>query len=233
MIITLDGCAGSGKSSLAKLLADRLQFIYLNTGKMYRCLCAYLLAKEDGLFASVQRGEPFVVDMALLKDIDCSLEIIDDEMQIFLDDNSFDAQLNAAKTVQYVSQVAASPEVRAIVRKWQMDFADLATELDKGLVAEGRDMGSVIFPHAEKKYFFWADPKVRAKRRFAQLEDLNALEGRSESDVLREILARDSDDMSRDISPLVKPLHAIEVDTSEKTQEQVLAFLLEDLRQSS
>lgn len=225
MIVTVDGCAGSGKSTIAKLLASRLQFIYLNTGKMYRCLTSYLITKHPTLPTQFEKLAP-LIDADFLESIDCRLEITEQEMQIYLDQNDYLSELSSTATLQCVSQVAALAPVRAIVRHWQLEFSDLAKNLDRGLVAEGRDMGSVIFPCAEKKFFFWASAQVRSERRFEQLKAQDSLEGRTISSILEEIQRRDRDDTGRAISPLVKPEGAIEIDTSSLTQQQVLEKVL-------
>lgn len=229
MIITVDGVAGSGKSTIAKLLAKRMRYIYLNTGKMYRCLTAYLLTKHPQMVEDFDSVAP-LIDANFLENIDCQLDVEDGAMQISLDQRDYSSQLSSTNTLQCVSQVAALAPVRAIVRQWQMDFSDLAKNLNRGLVAEGRDMGSVIFPSAEKKFFFWADPQVRAQRRYQQLLSAGTLEDRTEQSILDEIQRRDSEDAGRAISPLIKPEGAIEVDTSSMSQEQVLDHVLQFFR---
>lgn len=225
MIITIDGHAGSGKSTIARLLAEHLSYIYLNTGKMYRCLTAFLLTHHTPLLDPSNSKAL----QELLPSLKVAFTFTEQELQILIEGDDFAKELQAPATLEWVSRVASWPFVRALVRTWQLRIAQLVSEEGKGLVAEGRDMGSVIFPRAQKKYYFTAEAPIRAQRRFLQLEAKGELQGRSVESILEEIIRRDREDSERKHSPLVKPQGAKEIDTSRRAIEEVMEELVADV----
>ncbi len=213
MIITIDGPAGAGKSTAARLLAERLGFEFLDTGAMYRAVA----------WACVDRG----ID---LKDVDAVAEtaagisIQFEQDRIICNGQDVTTDIRSAEASHAASIVAAVPAVRLEMVRLQRESA-----AGHRYVTEGRDQGSEVFPDSECKFFLTADPQERAERRLLELQN----RGQSESieEVLTQIIDRDERDRSREIGPLVKADDAVEVDTSGKTIAQVVDFLEQTSRE--
>jgi cytidylate kinase len=206
-IVTLDGPAGSGKSSVARELARRLAFVHLDSGALYRAIAA----------AALDRGTPLTDDAlgALAVELDLS---IDDAGVSSHGQRIPDARLRGADVSAHVSQVSAHPQVRAAVLPTQRAVA----ERGAGVVAEGRDMGTVVFPEATFRIWLDASPEVRAARRMAQ----NAGEGRDLETVTAALRERDERDSSRSVAPLAAPEGGLRMDTSDMSREQVVDRLV-------
>lgn len=227
MIITIDGLAGAGKSSIAERLAKRVGALHLNTGGMYRAFTAYISQRHPELL------DPFDPEaiVAVALGVHCQVTLIEGGMHFTIDGESFDHDLMDPRISLWVSPIASLPQLRLIMQKWQKLLPSLMTTqgIDV-LVAEGRDMGSVVFPGAEHKFFLTASDRARAHRRFKQLFVEDKLKGRNEEEILSELLERDRIDSEREHSPLVIPEGAFVVDTSDITPEEVLEVLLGHIR---
>ena len=206
-IIAIDGPAGSGKSTIAKALAKRLNLEYLDTGAMYRAVALISIQQKVEI-----KDEKQV--LAVAKEMDFSFE---DGLCVV---NGFDAtrEIRGSEVTRVVSVVAAMPTVRQEMVERQR----LWVEERNGGVVEGRDIGSVVFPKAKVKVYLTASEEVRAERRIEQEETLDA------SKVADSIRKRDEADKGRSTSPLVRSEGAIEIDTSlmgvEETIEEVLGI---------
>jgi cytidylate kinase len=197
MVIAIDGPAGAGKSTVARAVADRLGYTYLDSGAMYRCIA--LLVIENG-------GEPAAVAEA------ATIELGE---RVLLDGRDVTDAIRTPAVSEAASQVSADIGVRmALVRKQQ----DLLRD-GGDWVAEGRDIGTVVCPHAEVKVFLTASPEVRARRRAEEL-------GVDPDEVLAAQIARDDRDERREHSPLIPANDAVPVDTSELDLEGVLDQIL-------
>ena len=207
MIITIDGPAGAGKSTVARMLADRLGFEFLDTGAMYRAVA----------WACVDRG----VDLNDVNDVSGTVAEISIQFQgdrIVCNGRDVTTEIRSAEASHAASIVAAVPAVRLEMVRLQRESA-----ADNDYVTEGRDQGSEVFPNSGCKFFLTADLKERAGRRLLELQSRG--QSGSMEDVLAQIIDRDERDRSRDIGPLVKADDAIEVDTSGKAIEQVVDYL--------
>ena len=211
MIIAIDGPAGSGKSTTAKLLADKLRFIYLDTGAMYRAVTLFLLNNR--------------IDINNNTDVQRSLEKIDlsikneNKFEVYLNSQNVTnnlRQTNVDDSVSYVSKILAVRKKMVIL---QRDFSN-----NKNIVVEGRDIGSNVFPNAEFKFFLIADVLERAKRRFNDQMDKKKL---SISELVEKIKKRDKIDSNRLISPLIKVDDAIEINTTFLTIEEQVTKIYE------
>ncbi|HWQ27474.1 MAG TPA: (d)CMP kinase [Dehalococcoidia bacterium] len=209
IIITIDGPAGTGKSSVARALARRLGLDFLDTGAMYRA--AALIALRRGIPISDHKS---LVEAVVDSDIrfDWSL----DPPAVLIEGEVVGPELRGADVTAIVSPVAAIPALRRHMVERQREIA----RRHPRLVTEGRDQGSVVFPDAKVKFYLDASPDVRARRRARQLREagLNA----SERELLHEILARDASDMHRSDGPLVCPPDAIVVNTNDLEFEGVV-----------
>jgi cytidylate kinase len=216
MIITIDGPAGSGKSTAARRLARRLGMAYLDTGATYRAMA--LKALREGLDLSDEAALA-----AAAREADIRLSPESDGIRVWLDGSEVTRDIRSEEVSEASSALARSPEVREVL-------VDLQRRIGRELgdfVAEGRDQGSVVFPEADVKFYVTASAEVRAQRRQQELTE--AGEPARYEDVLAGIRRRDEGDRRRDVAPLVRPAGAIEVDTSGNTIEQTQAELLRHL----
>jgi cytidylate kinase len=207
VIIAIDGPAASGKSSVARFLAGRLGFVYVNTGEIYRALTWFLLR------AGVAVGDHDAVRARLAGAcLECTIE--DGRSVVRVQGHDPGAELVQPEVTAAVSAVASIPEVRAVLLQLQRDFAHRCDA-----VMEGRDIGSVVFPDTPYKFYVDASEEVRAARRARQgLEDV--------------IAQRDRLDSTRKIAPLVVPAGACRIDSSDMTVEQVAGEILSRLNAS-
>lgn len=207
-IITIDGPSGSGKGTIARLLAKKLGYHLLDSGVMYRLL---------GL-AVRRRGVDFD-NHAAVEALAQHLDINFKDGQVFLEGENVTNEIRTEASGADASRVAVIPEVRIALLDRQRAFAR-----DPGLVADGRDMGTVVFPEAQVKIYLTASAETRAERRFLQLRQ------QGESVTLRalvdQVKERDKRDMGRDVSPLMAAPDSVEIDSSELSVEEVLDAVL-------
>ncbi|HEY4300302.1 MAG TPA: (d)CMP kinase [Candidatus Didemnitutus sp.] len=203
VIVAIDGGAASGKSSSSRILADQFNLLHVDTGSFYRHLTSELL----------RRGVPYdnlPALQAALPQLRLGTRLNGRSAQMLVDDRPADDQIRDRRVNDNVSHYAAIPEVRGALLDYQRGQVGVArTHGFRGLVMEGRDIGSVIFPQADFRFFLHADPAERAKRR--------AAEGRQDS-----VADRDRLDSSRKTSPLICPPGAIDIDSTHLSLEQVV-----------
>ena len=201
MVITIDGAAGVGKTSTAKEIAKRLGYQYFDTGAMYRAVTLFFIKKNVDLVSDSQVTES--LDTIKLN-IDFSSE---SEMQIFLDEEDVSLKIRNQEVTSKVSAVSAIKDVREMMVKIQRSFTK-----DGNFVVEGRDIGTVVFPDANYKFYLQADYDIRAKRRLADFEKIN--EAKNINEIKEDLEIRDKYDSTRKLSPLKKPEDAIIIDTT-------------------
>lgn len=199
-IIAIDGPAASGKSTTARLLAQSLGYVYLDTGAMYRA-CA-LKADRMGLdLAEVDKVA------AMVADIDLRVEFIGEQNRVFLDNEDVSGLIRSERISKQASAISALPPVRLKMVELQRRIA-----APGGFILDGRDIGSYVFPDADIKFFLIADPDERARRRLLELEAKGVKATLEE--VRADLLQRDKNDQSRALAPLVQMPDAISVDTT-------------------
>ena len=215
-VITIDGPSGTGKGTVGLLLAHKLGWHILDSGAFYRAF-AHIAHEKQILPGQIDQ-------LRLVGDqLDVRFEVKTDEIRIWVEGRDITAAIRSEEGGRFASIYAAIPEVRQALLARQRE-----TRRAPGLVADGRDLGSVVFPDAVLKIFLTATPKIRAERRYKPLKDkgfdvnLSRLEN--------EIAARDYQDTHRTISPLMPASDAVETDTSEITREQVLDEIVSLLR---
>ena len=214
MIIAIDGPSGAGKSTLGKMLAKQLDLLYLDTGAMYRAV-ALSVVQHSIAFEDKER----IADIAE----SAKIELIGKpgSLKIFLDGKDVTAEIRTLEAAQAASVVSTISEVRKIMVEHQRTLGDNAA---KGCVLEGRDIGSVVFPNADLKFFLTAKPEARATRRFEE----DTAKGRVSTyeQTLSEINERDERDVSREDSPLTIAEDAVVIDTSELDLREVFEQML-------
>ncbi|WDF56851.1 (d)CMP kinase [Mucilaginibacter sp. KACC 22063] len=215
IVVAIDGYSSCGKSTLAKALAKKLHFIYVDSGAMYRAVTLYLIRKNIDV-----KDEEAV--KAVLADIHLNFHARDYQTHILLNDEEVSDEIRLMPVSENVSAVAALRSVRHEMVKQQQRMGR-----SKNIVMDGRDIGTTVFPNAQVKLFMTADPKVRAERRFKELQPTHpeiTLE-----EVFENIAHRDFLDTTRKESPLVRADDAIILDNTNLTPEQQLDFALTKL----
>ncbi|MBU0499335.1 MAG: (d)CMP kinase [Gammaproteobacteria bacterium] len=214
-IVTIDGPSGSGKGTIAKMLADRLGWHFLDSGALYRVVG--LLAEQQGITPD---------SPGMLGDLARTMPLrFDSEGRVLLANADISDAIRTEQAGNAASRVAAVPQVREALITWQRSYVR-----PPGLVADGRDMGSVIFPDAEVKIFLTASTEERAMRRYNQLKEkgLNVNLAR----LTAEIQERDERDRNRSVAPLVAPAAALEVESTNLSIDQVYLRVLERVREA-
>ena len=212
-IITIDGPAGAGKSTVAKKVAESLGYTYLDTGAMYRALT--LKAMEQNV-----EIENASVLAKLLSDTNISLKADEKgNSTTFLDDKNVSKEIRQSEVTKKVFFIARAPEVREEMVKLQRRFAEM-----NNVVVEGRDIGTVVFPNADKKFYLDADSKIRASRRFKELKDKK--EDISLKQIEKDVEKRDMSDLTRSVGPLKKADDAIYIDSTNMTIDEVVEEII-------
>ncbi len=219
-IVAIDGPAGAGKSTVSKILARRLGFTMVDTGAIYRCVA--LAASRLGIPASDDGALE-----GLLAGLKISFRTKGEENQVFLDGEDVSVAIRVPAISSLASEVSARPVVRAALLGLQRKLA-LAAEV--GAVLEGRDIGTVVFPDADVKFFLDADPAIRARRRFEELFSRGA--ETSLDKVAREQNRRDKNDRSREEAPLRAAADATVVDSSAIPLSEVVRRMEERVRRT-
>ena len=207
--IAMDGPAGSGKSTVARRIAEKLGLLYLDSGAMYRAVT--VLALQEGLAADSSE----LIDRVKA----CHIEFTDNGRTILLDAEDVSVEIRTPPVNRLVADVAKIPEIRREIVKHQQRIGDAGN-----IIAEGRDLTTIVFPNADFKFYLDASVTERAKRRLAELRAQN--ENATLTAVETEIRERDEKDITREHSPLRAADDAVVVDTTDKTIEEVVDFIV-------
>ena len=215
LIIAIDGESSSGKTSLARELAKKIGFKHINTGSMYRSVTYFAL--KYGLIAKNKDNE-FDDDqiITMVNKMKFEFRLIDNKSEIFINNQNIQDKINATQVSDYVSQISTIPSVRKRIVNIQRKIG-----LNKDIVMEGRDIGSVVFPNAELKFFITADLNTRVERRFIELNQKGIKINKIQ--VKKNLIKRDFLDKNRDHSPLIQSKDAIRIDNSNlSVNDQIL-----------
>lgn len=213
-VITIDGPSGVGKGTVSRAVAKKLGWHYLDSGAIYRCLATAAVKKDTGLNDErelVELAEEMVLTFEFLSD--------SDGLSVLLNGSDISGAIGSEECGGWASKIAVLPAVRAALLAKQRDFAQ-----EPGLVADGRDMGSVVFDQAQFKFFLTASAEERANRRYKQLKEKGMSANLDR--ITKELIERDRRDSERAISPLVAPDDAIIIDTSEMAVEEVIEMVM-------
>lgn len=215
MIITIDGPSGSGKSTISKLLAERLRYHYLDTGAMYRAVALQAKREDIDPARTEKLGE-------LCDHLDLHFKAEGKEKRVFIGDEDVSSAIRTPEIDLLSSSISSIKEVREAMTALQRKVAR-----NENLIAEGRDMGTVVFPDAPFKFFVTASSDVRAERRYR--ERINRGEKVLRLQVKNDLAKRDEQDRTRSIAPSIPAKDAIIIDTSSATPEQVVGIILEKI----
>ncbi|RYZ98779.1 MAG: (d)CMP kinase [Sphingobacteriaceae bacterium] len=216
IVVAIDGYSSCGKSTLAKALAKKLHFVYVDTGAMYRAVTLYFLRNGVDTTDTIKVNEA-------LANIHITFEPHTDGVHILLNGEDVSDEIRQMQVASSVSKIAAIREVRqAMVKQQQLMGKSI------NIIMDGRDIGTTVFPQAQVKLFMTADPNIRAERRYKELVVKNPEITMTE--VFDNLAQRDLDDTTREESPLIKAADAIVLDNSYLTPEDQLEFALEKVK---
>lgn len=211
IVITIDGPAGAGKTTVSRILADSLGFRYIDTGALYRGVA--LAAKEKGISSD---DDSALEEMC--RNLSLRFELISNRLKLFSGDRDITEHIRTPEITMMASAVSARP----VVRKFLLDL-QRAIGMEKQVVFEGRDMGTVVFPDAEVKFFLDASPRTRAVRRFNEMKNSSS---QTFEEVERDIIQRDRNDSTRAVAPLKPAADAVRIDTTDLSLEKVVKTML-------
>ena len=217
IVISIDGFASTGKSTLAKKISNHLEYNYVDTGSIYRAITLFSI--NNGFF------EPDSIKLNLLKEAlnESSFVLNSNSNELYFNDNKLDEEIRSHSVSEKVSVIAKIPFVRSFVLN-QLRLL----KISKGLVIEGRDIGTVVFPNANYKFFFNASIDTRVDRRWNEMRKKNIKI--SKTKIKENIISRDKADKHRKISPLIVPKDSIQIDTSNLTIEEVFDIIINHLK---
>jgi len=222
IIIAIDGHSSCGKSTLAKSMARKLKYIYIDSGAMYRAVTLFCLRK--GWIVDGMMDKDKIISG--LKHINITFQWDGDSERnvTFLNSENVETEIRRLEVSRNVSPVSTIPEVRYEMVKQQRENA-----INKGVVMDGRDIGTVVFPEAELKIFMTASPRIRAQRRFLELKEKG--EEADYNEILKNVTERDKIDSERKVSPLRKADDALVLDNSQLTRKEQLEWALEKVNE--
>ena len=213
IIIAIDGFAATGKSSIAKRLSNSLNYIHIDSGSMYRAATLFALRLD-----SKNKLNPKKIIQSL-SEIKIEFKTIKEKQLIFLNNENVSYEIRKPYVTNQVSKLAKIPELRSYLVKKQKEFGK-----NKGIIMDGRDIGTIVFPEAECKFFLFANVEVRAKRRY--FEQLSKDNKETYEKVLKSLIKRDKLDTDRISSPLMKAKGAVKIDVSDLTLDEVYDKML-------
>jgi cytidylate kinase len=211
LLITIDGPAGAGKTTVSRALANRLGYRYIDTGALYRGVA---------LAAQIQCVDPHNDDnlKSLCEDLDLNFVQHKEGLRLYLNGEDISDRIRTPEITMLASAISARPVVRKFLLDLQKDLGKA-----KAAVFEGRDMGTVVFPEADVKFFLDASPRTRAERRYAEQKSKNS---QTLEEVERDIQRRDSNDSTREVAPLKPAADAIVIDSTEMNVAEVVDYMV-------
>ena len=217
--IAIDGPSGVGKSTIAKLLAKELGFTYIDTGAMFRALSVYYT--DNGIAAEDKEAV-----VGLTAKAELGIEYKDDVQHMLVNGSDVTDRLRTETVSRTASVISQYPEVRSMLLDMQRKLA-----ARQNVIMDGRDIGTVVLPNAKLKIFLTASSRVRAERRYKQLNETGKLEGATFESILKDIEERDYRDSHRETAPLKAADDAVIIDTSELSIDEVKQRIVESLKQ--
>jgi len=218
LIVAIDGPAGSGKSTSAKIVAQKLGYLYIDTGAMYRAITLLAIRSE------ISKREDII---KLADRTDIKLDFVDGETKVKVNDLDITNEIRSHKVNSRVSEISKIEGVRKLLVNKQREMS----KGDRGIVMEGRDIGTVVFPEADVKIFMTASIEARSERRMKEYMEKGT--DISLEDVKENLLSRDKIDSQRDVSPLTKADGAVDVDTSKVSIPEQVNIILKEIKKAA
>ena len=218
LIVAIDGPAGSGKSTSAKIVAQKLSYLYIDTGAMYRAVTLLVIRKN------ISNKQDIV---KLVEKTDIELDFVDGETKVKINGQDVTKEIRSPEVNSMVSEISKIEGVRTILVNKQREMSNS----NRGIVMEGRDIGTVVFPEADVKIFMTASIDTRSERRMKEYHEKGTTI--SLEDVKENLLSRDEIDSQRDVSPLIRASDAVEVDTSKVSIPQQVNIILEEIKKAA
>ncbi|GAA0863117.1 (d)CMP kinase [Paraclostridium tenue] len=212
LVIAVDGPAGAGKSTIAKIVADKLNINYIDTGAMYRAITYKVLQNNIDV-----NNEDQIIEIAKNSDIDFK------DNNIYLDGKILKEEIRTPEVSNNVSNIAQIKEVRYLMVDVQREIGNKSS-----VILDGRDIGSYVFPKADYKFFLVASPEERGERRYKEL--IKKGYDTTLEEVIKDVIRRDEIDSNREFAPLVKASDAIEIDTTGKSIDEVVESVISKIR---
>ena len=222
IVIAIDGFSSTGKSTVAKELAKQLNYIYVDSGAMYRAVTLY--AMRNNVVSKTHFDSSKLIEQLPKISINFQVNIESCKSEIHLNDENVEAHIRSLDVSNLDSTVSTIPEVRTKLVSEQHKMGG-----NKGIVMDGRDIGTVVFPEAELKIFMTSSPETRAKRRYKELIEKG--DSVTYQEVLVNVISRDKMDTTREVSPLRKAKDAIEIDNSNLSREEQFKIILDLVNQ--
>lgn len=214
-VIAIDGFSSTGKSSISKIIAKKLGLIHMDTGALYRGITFYAIQNCLNPDKTIDISKL----LSSLAEMKLEFQNIDGELQLFLNGKNIDKEIRFPQVSDYVSQVAKEADVRNFLLKTQRDIANKG-----GIIMDGRDIGTVVLPNADYKFFMTASQDERARRRFLELQA--AGEKTDIETVKQNLISRDKIDSERELSPLKQADDAVLIDNTNINKEETIALIL-------
>ena len=214
-VIAIDGFSSTGKSSISKIIAKKLGLIHMDTGALYRGITFYAIQNCLNPDKTIDISKL----LSSLTEMKLEFQNIDGELQLFLNGKNIDKEIRFPQVSDYVSQVAKEADVRNFLLKTQRDIANKG-----GIIMDGRDIGTVVLPDADYKFFMTASQDERARRRFLELQA--AGEKTDIETVKQNLISRDKIDSERELSPLKQADDAVLIDNTNINKEETIALIL-------
>ncbi len=214
-VIAIDGFSSTGKSSISKIIAKKLGLIHMDTGALYRGITFYAIQNCLNPDKTIDISKL----ISSLTDMKLEFQNVDGELQLFLNGKNIDKEIRFPQVSDYVSQVAKEADVRNFLLKTQRDIASKG-----GIIMDGRDIGTVVLPDADYKFFMTASQDERARRRFLELQA--AGEKTDIETVKQNLISRDKIDSERELSPLKQADDAVLIDNTNINKEETIALIL-------
>ncbi len=214
-VIAIDGYSSTGKSSISKIIAKNLELVHMDTGALYRAITYYAITE-----CLNKKGEiDFLMLLEKLNFINLEFKNINEELIIFLNDQDVSKEIRSSEVSANVSRVASQKEIRDFLMETQRSIAKKG-----GVIMDGRDIGTVVLPNADYKFFLTASVEERTKRRFMELQSLGIKT--TENEVKENLISRDKTDSEREIAPLKKADDAILIDNTNLNKEETIELIL-------
>lgn len=214
-VIAIDGFSSTGKSSISKIIAKKLGLIHMDTGALYRGITFYAIQNCLNPDKTIDISKL----LSSLAEMKLEFQNIDGELQLFLNGKNIDKEIRFPQVSDYVSQVAKEADVRNFLLKTQRDIANKG-----GIIMDGRDIGTVVLPDADYKFFMTASQDERARRRFLEIQA--AGEKTDIETVKQNLISRDKIDSERELSPLKQADDAVLIDNTNINKEETIALIL-------